>query len=93
MPLPQTNDQIAWDPNPVPEKDLLLPVEREVIDVFADEQVSEQASGGQAFDQWRDWCRGHHGGKLSLVFAAELGAQDAASEQLGRGDVEKNQQI
>jgi hypothetical protein len=60
-----------------------------VVDVFADEEMGEQAGCGQAADKrgggrWRD-----DGREVAVFLAAELGADNAAFEKPGGGDVEQ----
>ena len=83
------DDGISWDSHAVAEENFLLPVEREVIDVFANEQVSEQSGGGQASDKRGGGCGRDDGRKVALGLAAELRTHDEASEKPGRGDVEQ----
>ena len=60
-----------------------------MIDVFANEQMGEQSGGGQPSDK-RGGGRGRDDGReVALGLAAELRADDEASEKSGRGDIKQ----
>ena len=82
------NDQVAGDAQSGPQENTLLAVEREVINVFGDQQQSEQCCGGKTADQRRGRCRGDHRRKLAGILAAEDRAHGAIEKILRWHDVE-----
>ena len=83
------DDEIAGNAHAVPEENFLLPVEREMVDILADEQVGEESGGGQPPDKRGGGCGRDYRREVALVLAAELRADDEASEKPGRSDVEQ----
>ena len=57
------DDEVARDAHAVAVEDGLLAVEREVVDVFPNEEVGEEAGGGQPSDKWGGWGGATMGGR------------------------------
>lgn len=83
------DDEITRDTNAVTAEHSFMAVEREVIDVFANQQMGEKSGCGQASYERASRCGGNNGRKVALDFVTVFYADNAAFKKLGGCEVKK----
>ena len=74
---------VAWDVDAAALEDTLLAVKREVVGVFANDEVGDEVETGKPSKEWGCRCRGKDGRLVGVVFAANFNAFDHSANAAG----------
>ena len=74
---------VARNVNAAALEDALLPVKREVVGVFSDDEVGDEIETGEAAKEWGGRCGGENGCLLWFVFEANFSPLDDLTNATG----------